>query len=202
MNLHFWDKIPWGLLPSSAKVDITLLLLGIKPSLRLILQSSLAYLSLKEILTTHRVAYYQDALYVAPNLTLLSQLIQTDNHLMPHEIKLGQLLGYPLCCCQHTAEIGEQNIDVYNRAYSANCRLNSLLDISLYENGISLISHVPCHNKCLFSLHQARSFYKKLKSSQGSPQFNEWRNRLLDYYTPAFKESIDPSKEEKKESLK
>ncbi len=81
---------------------------------------------------------------------------------MLHEIESGQLLGYPLGCGQHIANIRRQNIDTYNEQYNHDCVPRGFLDI-FQSKRVSLISPVLCQARCQPSLKQSQHLHDILK---------------------------------------
>ena len=184
MNFYLWDIMPWAYLPHSAKVDFALLIAGIKPNLRVILDHpAKVYSPLKNLLKSHIVHNHNDVLYIADNLEVVRKLVKIDNDHMPHEIEFGCLLGYPKCCSEKIKVIGESDIDTYNDDFNQKVERFSLLDISLYNHGIGLISHVPCSIDCEPSLRQAHQFYQSLRITVGSEKFCVWRNEIINYFS-------------------
>ena len=69
-----------------------------------------------------------------------------------HILRLGQILGYPICCCRAARAQGENQLDSWAarpRRYLGQFRA---IDPSRYHFGESLISHIPCSSKCERSL--------------------------------------------------
>lgn len=176
--------IPWEYLPHSAKVDFSLLIIGIKPNLRIILEHPTeVYYPLKKLLNNHIVHCHNNVIYIAKKLTIAKRLAKIDNDHMPHEIEFGCLLGYPKCCTEKIKFIGENNIDIYNEIFNNKVDKFSLLDISMYRHGLGLVCHVPCSIDCSPSLRQAYQFYKSLKVRVGSESFCVWQNDMINYFS-------------------
>ena len=91
--------MPWAYLPHSAKVDFALLIAGIKPNLRVILDHpAKVYSPLKNLLKSHIVHNHNDVLYIADNLEVVRKLVKIDNDHMPHEIEFGCRHHFQLQC--------------------------------------------------------------------------------------------------------
>lgn len=192
---EIWNKIPWDILPLSAKVDFCLFIARIKPALRTqVKEGKKSQHSLNSIrdLGYHSILDENGFLVISRDTHLSKTIIEVDQSRIPHAATLGVLLGYPSCCTKFIEKVGESSIDRVAEEYKKdNFRgLFSLLDISQYLKGIALISHVPCSYKCKPSLTKAlfiRSFIKSNKNVRG---FAEWASLLNEY----FKISRDLSK--------
>lgn len=182
-ELALWSRVPWSLLPRSAKVDITLLLVGFKPAVRFIPGMVEPVLGkFTQIFLDYSVGSHEGCVYIANNQLEINKLISADSSFKPHEKEFGSFLGYPSCCCNFIANIGESFIDEYERFYNGKSPKNTLLDISNYLKGIALISHIPCSEECEPSLQIAGSFLNNIKKTQGKGLFKKWQSSLLDYF--------------------
>ena len=96
-------------------------------------------------------------------------------------MQLGELLGYPGCCAKHCMTIGESNIDNYAKEFARNTHKQNikLLNISHYEQGISLISHIPCSYNCQPSINMAKETLRQLKKQPNDGRINQWKARVL-----------------------
>ena len=178
-----WNQIPWEILPHSAKVDIFLLIIGVKPAVRIYLEKNQSFLNIfRDAFFDYKVLYHSKALYISKSHDYNQYVAEIDNLSIPHEQQLGIALGYPLCCSCNIREIGENNIDQYEKEFVRDCTSLDLLDISLYGIGIALISHVPCKMSCVPSLNIARNSLSCLKESTGSICFSAWKNRVINYF--------------------
>lgn len=99
--------------------------------------------------------------------SIIKKIDNIPNH---HVEELGMLLGYPSCCIDFLKDIPEDQIDTIEetlntkRMYHGN---QSLIDISSYRKGNSLLSHIPCEVSCPTSYFYAlltKSFQNKLES--------------------------------------
>lgn len=74
-----------------------------------------------------------------------------------HETALGQVLGYPLCCCRAAARQSEACIDEWALSISKRrfIGLYRLIHPGGYSDGQAILSHVPCSPRCRPSLQMA-----------------------------------------------
>ena len=113
---------------------------------------------------------------VAPTLSLAERVLEVDRRTEPHELELGLLLGYPRCCSEGVAEIGESAIDdhaavVARWPYAGRYRL---IDPSGYRRGDSLVCHLPCSPACGPSLELALRAARFLEYRLRHPPFDRW----------------------------
>ena len=179
----YWSSVPWDIIPPSAKVDMFMLFMGIKPAMRLCLDTNLkqAFNILKKNLTFN-VKKFDNVIYVSKSKKYSNKLILIDNAFVSHEKELGKLLGYPVCCCTKIKSISEDYIDAYEDAFLKNCIQSFCLDTRLYRKGIALISHVPCSVLCLHSLTMAKKTLLSLTHTKGSQSFSSWKDEVLSYF--------------------
>jgi hypothetical protein len=90
-------------------------------------------------------------------------VLDIDRRNEAHEADLGRVLGYPLCCCERVASVGESGIDAYAAEVAAWLFEGDYrrIDPSGYKAGRALISHLPCSPVCEASLviaNRARAF--------------------------------------------
>ena len=176
-----WDNIPWEGLPKSVMVDLGRYLLKHKDALRFHLDSPVDA-TFRNMNISGFLRVFKGMVYIARTPLILAKLVHTDNDNFPHELSLGKILGYPVCCVEKIRIIGENFIDDYNNEFNREVEKHSLLDISLYSSGLGLISHVPCSTSCEPSMRQAYEFYQSLKDAIGSQKFCVWRDDTLDYF--------------------
>jgi hypothetical protein len=144
-------RLPWSDMPSSFRVDLLQLLSGSRPAVR----SHVAEPALEKLrmwCTASGLDFAAEGPWVSVSTLVgrAAQVLEVDASPAPHEVDLGLLLGYPRCCCDQAALVGESNIDDYARSVAA-WPLNdeyALLDISRYDEGVAIISHVPCSPDC------------------------------------------------------
>jgi hypothetical protein len=164
--IHCFRTLPAKWLYPSAVVDFMLLYSGAKPAVRVKLPepNSADLLALwcrqSELDYTYDVEGFA---CVSAQPGVAHQVLQLDRLARPHEVDLGQALGYPLCCCQRVAQIGESQIDIYAREV-AQWKFTGRyerINPAGYLNGLALLSHLPCSLNCNQSLviaEQARHF--------------------------------------------
>jgi hypothetical protein len=109
---------------------------------------------------------------------LVEHALRVDRSSTPHEITLGILLGYPICCCRAVADAGEAEIDrLAERAsrweFSGEY---SLIDPSGHAEGESLVCHVPCSPRCFPSLQLAFRALAFLQQHPRLLKFGNWRS--------------------------
>lgn len=170
--------------PPSSKVDLMLLLLDIKPCLRTKIQN---YKVFQRSLVTwcqafhlHHAVALEDFFYLSRKAELVDDAIQIDHSSIPHEKSFGYLMGYPQCCCEKIALIGEENIDLYESTFAQETFEGefALINPLDYRKGKAFISHVPCSSRCLPSVGQAKQLAHFLLSQRESPLFTSWINVL------------------------
>lgn len=178
-----WSSVPWDIVPQSAKVDMFMLFVGIKPAVRLYLEANLKQVfdALRKNLVFN-VQKFNSAIYISRSKKCSNQLISTDNAFISHEKKLGKLLGYPICCCTNIKSISEDHIDAYENIFLKSCPESSWLDTRSYRKGIALISHIPCNALCPYSLNMAKKSLLLLSNSTGSQSFSSWKSEVLTYF--------------------
>ncbi|MFN6415673.1 MAG: DUF483 domain-containing protein [Pseudomonadota bacterium] len=182
--LEDWDALHLEELPKSVMVDLGRYLFGHKPALRFSYPAAGSFMSIS---VPGFVKIFKGMIYIARDQLNLDLLTEVDNDIFPHEILFGEMLGYPKCCVEKIANLGENFIDDYNDEFNKKVKRHSLLDISQYSNGIALISHVPCSMSCQSSLQQADQFYKSLEFATGSRDFCSWRDSVIYYFSSKCK---------------
>jgi hypothetical protein len=113
---------------------------------------------------------------VAPSKLVADRVLEMDRQAEPHELDLGLLLGYPSCCCEAVAQLGESRIDEYATTMASwkfRHRFR-LIDPSGYTQGASLICHLPCSPCCEASLDIAIRAAKFLRGRLEHPAFANW----------------------------
>lgn len=153
-----WPDIPnW--LKRSARVDLALLLVGVRPAIRTEIVGPVK----SEIIRRWARSFgwfvaFDDDQYIAisPVSGLPHRVLAIDREQAPHALRLGLALGYPPCCCRAAHRIGEQNLDQWSATIVKRGFIGrfKLIDPSGYSKGISLISHIPCSPYCVASLEQ------------------------------------------------
>jgi hypothetical protein len=185
--IQIWDKVPWEGLPLSAKVDICQLISGIKPAVRLHIQNR-EYLetliSLFRSLSWHSAQDTEGYVVISNNKHLPHTILSADQDPFPHEVYLGTLLGYPSCCCEYISQHGESQIDRLAESFKKEDLTGEfkIIDISFYNKGIALLSHVPCSYKCFLSLQMANSLKNFIQSSDIQGDFLSWCKEVKNYF--------------------
>ncbi|HWW75199.1 MAG TPA: hypothetical protein VNZ44_07385 [Pyrinomonadaceae bacterium] len=148
--------LPWGLLRPSALVDFMQFLACGKPAVRLLTKgegerSLIGDLSLWCRERGLGLASDGDGFAcVASEFAYAEHVIELDRSPKAHEVELGLALGYPRCCCERVAAVGESDIDLYAAEVAAWCFAGRYRRINPggYRHGLSLICHLPCSPTC------------------------------------------------------
>ena len=142
-------------LPPSAAIDLLGLMAGAKPAARIVAGSHAPVLvDWAALARLESVRDETGHVVVAATRDAAATVMALDRAPGPHEYELGLLLGYPHCCVQAVARIGEASIDAH-AASAARWDLQGrfrLIDTRSYRLGQALISHVPCGPRCQASL--------------------------------------------------
>lgn len=153
-------SLPREVLPASANVDFLHFVACDKPAIRTRVQESHAETKVADWCKQYNFAFQIDNdgyLCVAHDAETARLILSVDQSAEPHEKCLGILLGYPTCCCDFIANIGEANIDLLAEeiatwSFAAPFhRINP----ARYLDGRALICHLPCSPNCLASLQLA-----------------------------------------------
>lgn len=173
-----FGTIPHDLLPASARVDFLHLLAAGKPAVRVkVTEAAVEPLARWAAAHGYGCAADEDGYCcVAGNHAFARHVLEVDQRAEPHELELGLLLGYPQCCCETIAALGESQIDaqavvVAGWEFTGPFRL---IDPSGYRRGASLLSHLPCTPECRASLRLARRAARFLRRHFGEPAFESW----------------------------
>ncbi len=159
-------------LPASAAVDLLGVLADVKPAAR-VEAGALAPELVEWAALTGLAAATDPEGYVALARThkVAAELLAIDRATGAHEYELGLMLGYPTCCSELIATIGEASIDARAATvarWSLDCAFR-LIDIAGYKRGEALISHVPCHARCTPSLDLAAALRPTAERVSGTP---------------------------------
>jgi hypothetical protein len=159
-------------LAASATVDALGVLMRVKPAMRT--RSGDGTPALLEWADASHLSGVADAegfVAVASSEALAVKVLAVDRSPDDHCAELGSLLGYPLCCVERIAAVGESAIDAYAESIAA-WRYDGafqLIDASGYRDGRALISHLPCSAECRCSLELARSCLPVAAELRGLP---------------------------------
>lgn len=99
-----------------------------------------------------------------------------DQSVETHTYALGRRFGYPECCCDAIARVGEEAIDRH-AALAADWKYSGryrLIDPVGYREGSALICHVPCSPTCDESLKLAERAWYIIESHIERPAFARW----------------------------
>lgn len=170
--------LPHDLLPASTRVDFLHLLAVGKPALR-VKVAELVLQPLRRWSAAYGYGYAVDDdgyCCVATSEVLARHVLEVDRRVEPHEVELGLLLGYPRCCCEMIAQVGESRIDeqvvvVAGWDFEGPFRL---IDPSGYRRGASLVCHLPCTPTCKASLRLARRAARFLRRRLSEGDFVTW----------------------------
>lgn len=163
--------LPVDFLPNSARVDFLHFLACDKPAIRTKLVHVYAKPYLEDWCRSCGFILRVDSesfACVARDVKVAEEILNLDQSREPHEQLLGLLLGYPKCCSDFIASIGESGIDVIEQQitqwnFSGDFKL---INPSNYLTGTSLICHLPCSSSCQPSLdlaNRAIDFIKEYK---------------------------------------
>lgn len=177
-NIIAFEALPEHL-PLSSNIDFLLLLIGLKPSLRI---GPISLVKCKEVCDWgDAFGFYTKIdnegyvfLSIIQNVDLLMSI---DQSLENHCVKFGLLLGYPECCSKSIGNIGEEHIDEYEKNIVFNWSFEGkyhLINPKNHFEGGALISHIPCSPTCEYSYKIAKSCFRIIKSHRGSPSFKKW----------------------------
>lgn|GEM_PF-1592108 len=186
-NKTNFDIDSFNSLPDNLKnndyIDMLLFLIHLKPNVRLGKNHVTAYNNMKKWCRTNGYKYiisssgymYISRLFISAKITQI-----VDDSMWKHSDLLGTLLGYPKCCRRKIKEIGEQNIDEYERRLCSNGfkKPYHLINSSTYTKGYALISHVPCCNNCKESLLIARQALRVINYYKEYPCMKRWTRVL------------------------
>lgn len=173
------ETLPVGPLPPSALVDALQMATGGKSAMRTRLAGHGDLAVVAEWCDRHGLAHLADDegyVCIAVDLSLAALVLEVDRQAGPHEARLGQLLGYPTCCCELVARRGEGRIDqlasvVSCRPFTGDYRL---IDPSGYLPGRSLVCHLPCSARCDRSLDMARAALGLVRAHRHMESFRRW----------------------------
>jgi len=175
-------NLPWSDLPPSFRVDLLQLLSASRPAIRSHVGDA-AREKLQAWCVTTGLDFAAECAWVSLSTEVgrAARVLHVDASPEPHEVDLGLLLGYPLCCCQQAALVGESQIDQYARYVAARPLIDeyAMLDISRYHEGLALISHVPCLPDCEPSRLLAQRSVDWLTGQPCAPEpYLSWRLAL------------------------
>jgi len=183
-NLKAFETLPKNLKPSDY-VDFLLFLAHEKPCLRLGYNQSSVYQDMLVWCKKNKLAYVVSKagfMYISNNFLLALVAKTVDDSTLSHTYVFGKILGYPTCCSRRIAEIGENQIDEYEKELVSNSDFEEpyhIINPKGYIEGYSLISHVPCCETCKKSLEKANSAYQVIMKYKEHPSFEKWSKYWL-----------------------
>ena len=148
------DGIPtW--LPKSAATDLSMLVLGMKPAVRL--RVGTRRTEIRRWSRRHGLFACSDRdgyVVLSRSAMTARRTLDLDRRPGRHTVALGVMLGYPGCCSRAAARVGDEGIDaLHARAVLRPYRGRfALISPERYLDGGALLSHVPCSNVCRASL--------------------------------------------------
>lgn len=184
-----WNEITSPISKKSFQVDWLLFIANLKPAVRIYLEPP------EQNILTKKLYFYgipfscdeEGYIAIANKKTIASHILNIDALPEPHARILGELLGYPICCCDFIERLGENYIDDISASYKRQVFLPyyRYIDPSCYLEGKALISHVPCSYTCDLSLKIARKAYNFLHLH---------KERLLPFSREIYEYFVDSSK--------
>ncbi|MDW8243037.1 MAG: hypothetical protein RMJ88_07475 [Thermogemmata sp.] len=154
-------SLPLDCLPCSALVDVLHLAAGLKKVMRTKLLNGADETTVISWCTAHSLVGMCDEeryVFIGKTRDAVLQALAIDKSQTPHEMQFGTLLGYPSCCCEAVARIGEAAIDDYAKTVAHWMFPGEYILINPrgYTQGQSLICHLPCSPICEQSLTMAK----------------------------------------------
>lgn len=179
----FIETLPVGALPPSAAIDALHMAAGIKPAMRTRMLELGATEAVARWCERHGLSHLADEegyVCVAVERSLAALVLEVDRQVDAHEARLGQLLGYPPCCCELVATWGEDRIDllVAEAARWQYVGEYRLINPARYLTGESLVCHLPCSPRCDRTLELARAALGLLRTHAHSAAFKRWNSWL------------------------
>jgi hypothetical protein len=175
---------PLKLLRPSVLVDFVLFLACEKPAVRLMVDNKDGFEALGKWCRQWGfdfAADEEDFACVSSEPGTASRVLEIDRRAYAHEIELGRALGYPACCCERVAEVGESEIDSYALVVEGWSFEGPYRRINPagYRLGRALISHLPCSPTCEASLAIADGAYRFVVENAGEPALSELYRALV-----------------------
>ena len=149
------EDLPWDLLPRSLRVDVLQLVSQARPAIRSHIKAPAERHALRDWTAGAGMDFAEDGPWVCITSQPESphRILCVDASQSPHVYQLGQLLGYPDCCCEVASVVGEAGLDelakrqsLWNLSSGFKC-----IDSTRYTDGIAFISHIPCGRICNYS---------------------------------------------------
>lgn len=174
-----YASLPFDNLPLSGYVDFLHFIGCNKPAIRLYLPSILNRQKLQLWCELHNYNFVCDEdhyICISRESFIAETVLLVDQMPDAHEYLLGILLGYPKCCCEHIANLGEENIDNFEAVttkwlFSNKYQFINPID---YVSGTSLVCHLPCSPTCDKSLELALKALNFVQCNSSLSCFEPW----------------------------
>ncbi|MEZ4850670.1 MAG: hypothetical protein R3B93_19050 [Bacteroidia bacterium] len=179
MEFEKFSSVPFGVFYPSARVDFLHLIFCKKPAIRVQVKNSEDLIKVKNWSSNwNYYLAFDEAFFVciSPIEILPLEILTLDQSPEAHERKLGNLLGYPPCCCEFIEFIGEKNIEKLENEVKNWIFLSpfDLINPQDYFNGGALICHIPCSVTCKPSLDIAHRAHAIINENKGKKIFKNW----------------------------
>jgi len=177
--LQLFRSLPSDVLTPSAGVDFLQFIGCAKPVVRTQVFNPNGIERLTAWCQTHGLGVESDHdgfICVAGSQSLADQALLLDRCELPHAREFGELLGYPSCCCDFIAQVGEQQMEGAE-AEAAKWKFTgefAKIDPAGYSQGCSLICHLPCCEHCVPSLQVAVRALTFIRDHWDSGLFGKW----------------------------
>lgn len=179
-NINRYNNIPKGL-KKADYVDLLLFQIGLKPCVRLGSTDKRAVTQMKLWCKQNKYKFCltnENYFYISKYKLIAYITMKVDNSFFEHTYLLGRLLGYPKCCCKKIKEIGEVNIDFWEKEFCKQSVFSGeykLINPEGYINGESFISHIPCSDSCKASLKIAKTVFSVVNDNKDYDCFDLWK---------------------------
>ena len=183
-NLGAFETLPTTLKPSDY-IDFLLFCMNEKSCVRLGQNDGLVYHEMTLWCQKQNLSYVKSEsglMYVSKSKFIAWLAKCTDDSPLNHTYFFGKLLGYPSCCSKKIAEIGENEIDSYEKELVLQNQFAQPFDLinpEGYLKGHALISHIPCCCNCKKSLKLAQKVYQTIIDHKDHPAFVRWTSHWL-----------------------
>ncbi|MBK7918041.1 MAG: hypothetical protein IPJ94_17650 [Chloroflexi bacterium] len=174
------ESLPPAILTDSAWVDFLHFVACGKPVVRTKVKNEFSLRVLQQWCSTRRLFFLEGNdryVCIGSDAEITQKVLEIDQSPQPHVFELGQMLGYPKCCCEFVSTVGESQIDeleiqVTNWNFCGQFRL---IDPKGYLFGTSLICHIPCSTTCAASLQLAHTAIKYIRINQNYAFTGRWK---------------------------
>jgi hypothetical protein len=182
-----WIDLPWSDLSPSVRVDILGVYAYRKPALRIAVpHAAIASRTIDAFADAGWAsALDEEYLVAAPTAQMARHILDVDRRSQPHALELGLLLGYPACCAQATADVGEEDIDDHVLRLGEDCDRGQAhrLDPRGYLRGLALVPYLACSPHCSPALRHADAACAFISQAAGTAVVDEepwitWRRTI------------------------